>query len=101
MTEIRDDDSFIAFKHVYAWRHPEGVSGEGLWTQYSRHSRRISGLARRHYPYAMAADMLLALLPLPAFIKPLMKLPLVGIARLTLFRPPPSVPVPPRLSSAA
>jgi len=99
MTEIRDDDSYIAFKHVYAWRRPGAASGEGMWTQYSRYSWRISGLARRNYPYAMAADMLLALLPLPAFLKPLLRLPIVGIARLTLFRPPPSVPVPPRLSS--
>lgn len=101
MTEIRDDDSYIAFKHVYAWRHPETISGEEMWRRYSRHSRRISGLARRNYPYAMAADMLLALLPLPPILKPLMKLPLIGIARLSLFRPPPSAPPPPRLPSAA
>lgn len=89
VTEIRDDDSYIAFKHVYAWRHPT-ASDEEAWAQYSR---RISHFARRHYPYAMAADMLLALLPLPSFFKSLVKGPLVGIARLALFKPPPTVPV--------
>lgn len=83
MGEIRGEDSYIAFKHVYAWRHPGRPFDDKIWQQFLR---KLNTLARVNYPYRMAIDMLLAPLALSQFAKKLLRPPLFLLARHTLFR---------------
>lgn len=80
--EVRSEDSYIAFKHVYLGRHPGAAFTDEAWFRFSK---GVSRLAQRHYPYAMAVDMLLAPAPLPAPLKKVIQPLVIGVARLALF----------------
>lgn len=83
MGEIRGEDSYIAFKHVYSRRHPELAFDDKIWHQFLR---KLNRLARVNYPYRMAIDMLLAPLALSSVAKRLLRPPLFLLARYALFR---------------
>ena len=83
MGEIRGEDSYIAFKHVYAWRNPGWPFEDKIWRHFLR---KLNSLARINYPYRMAIDMLLAPLALSRFAKRLLRPPLFVLARYALFR---------------
>jgi hypothetical protein len=53
---IRDDDGFIAFKHVYAARHVGQSVDRNVYRLARRDCRHIVG---RHFPHAMSVKMLL------------------------------------------
>jgi len=57
--EIETEDGYCAFKHVYLERHPEQRFYEDAYRMFRKH---YAALARRYYPYEMAARM---------FVKPL------------------------------
>jgi len=64
--EIENEDAYYAFKHVYLERHPERRFYEGAYRMFRKHS---AALARRYYPYEMAARMFLKPLGLNPRIK--------------------------------
>lgn len=53
--EVENEDGYYAFKHVYLERHPERQFHEGAYRMFRKH---YTTLARRYYPYEMAARML-------------------------------------------
>jgi rubrerythrin len=79
LREIGGEDSYIAFKHVYAGRHPDRPFRDSDWQRYSRQVKR---LAERHYPYAMAVRMVIKPIPMGAWIKRLLEWPLIRLATL-------------------
>jgi rubrerythrin len=79
LREISGEDSYIAFKHVYAARHPDRVFVKSDWRRYSRQVKR---LARDHYPYAMAIKMVIKPIPMRDAFKQMLQWPLVGLAVL-------------------
>lgn len=83
MLDIRAEDSYIAFKHVYSWRNPNAVFHDGIWEQFLK---RLHTLARLNYPYRMAVEMILSPLSLPNMLKHLLRPPLISLARFALFR---------------
>ncbi len=56
---VENEDAYYAFKHVYLERHPARQFHEGAYRLFRQH---YLALARRYYPYEMAARM---------FVKPL------------------------------
>jgi len=76
--EIRSEDTFIAFKHVYCGRHLETSFCEHEWHRYGKIIRRYS---RHYYPYSMAFKMLSKLIPLAEPFKRIWQWPLVDLAR--------------------
>jgi rubrerythrin len=79
LREIGGEDSYIAFKHVYAGRHPDQTFLKDDWRRYSR---QVGQLARRHYPYLMAVKMVIKPIPMRDTFKHLLQWPLVGLALL-------------------
>jgi rubrerythrin len=79
LREIRGEDAYIAFKHVYAARHP---GQPFLASDWHRYNRMVKRLARRHYPYLMAVRMLIKPIPMAETLKRVLQWPLVGLARL-------------------
>lgn len=77
--EVRGEDAYIAFKHVYGGRHPDQTFLESDWR---RHNRLMKRLAHRHYPYLMAIKMLIKPIPMVESIKRVLQWPLVGLVRL-------------------
>jgi rubrerythrin len=77
--EIRAEDTYIAFKHVYRGRHPEKLFHSKEWRRYSKMIRRH---ARHHYPYSIAFRMLSKPVPLAEPFKRILQWSLVGLARL-------------------
>jgi hypothetical protein len=75
--EIRSEDAYIAYRHVYAGRHPGRPVLEADWSGYSRQVRR---LAREHYPYLMAVRMLMKPVPVIKPVKQVLQWPLAGLA---------------------
>ena len=57
--EVENEDAYYAFKHVYLERHPTRHFHDNAYGEFRRH---YLALARRYYPYEMAARM---------FVKPL------------------------------
>jgi hypothetical protein len=53
---IRDDDGFLAFRHVYAGRHGGERLDRGVYRKVRRQCRDVIG---SHFPHAMSAKMLL------------------------------------------
>jgi hypothetical protein len=64
--EIENEDAYYAFKHVYLERHPERRFYEDAYRMFRKH---YAALARRYYPYEMAARMFLKPLGLNPHIK--------------------------------
>ena len=60
LREVRNEDSFIAFKHVYLARHPGQTFDPAVFDHYQRRARH--DLFGPHYPYRMAVRMVLSLL---------------------------------------
>jgi hypothetical protein len=84
IAEARGEDANIAFKHAYLGRHP-GARSDEIASAWLAFNRSLGPWARSHYPYRMAVSMLLALLPMPEFLRRGMKWPLEGVARLVMF----------------
>lgn len=78
--DVRGEDAYISFKHVYAIRNP-GVSFKPKhWHAYNQQVKR---LARRYYPYSMAIQMLIKPIPIIESIKRPVRWLLVRAALLT------------------
>ncbi|KVE37462.1 ferritin-like domain-containing protein [Burkholderia sp. TSV86] len=81
--EIRNEDSEIALRHVFAVRYPDRVSD-------SAHCRaltaRVSALVRRNLSADMCVKMLLKPLDLPAKIQPSVHYPLAKLTQHVFFR---------------
>ena len=79
LRNIRNEDAYIAFKHVYTGRHRERPFNELDWQRYNQTVKR---LARNYYPYTMAITMLIKPIPMPRLAKRALHWPLMGLARL-------------------
>ncbi|WP_394782341.1 ferritin-like domain-containing protein [Undibacterium sp.] len=79
MTEIQGEDSYIAFKHVFAVRNPHTPFREEDWQEFSG---MVKEKARHHYPYAVAVKMLMKLIPMSLRLRQIVEWPLLGMARL-------------------
>lgn len=79
MREIGGQDAYLAFKHVYAGRHPDRPFQEADWQRYHKAVKRQS---RRHYPHAVAVKMLIKPIPMFEPFRRLMEWPLLGLAKL-------------------
>ena len=71
--EIRDEDSDIALRHVFAARYPDRA---GDADECRRVSARARDLLRRHIPADMTVKMLLKPLDLPAGLLRVLETPL-------------------------
>lgn len=80
--EIRNEDSYIAFKHVYLMHNHITDFHEDEWRRFSRW---VKYKARRFYPYRMAAGMLLSPLPVSNALKKLIQPVLIGGFWLAMF----------------
>jgi hypothetical protein len=56
VTEIRSEDAFIAFKHIYLTQNPRRHFDSAM---YGRYRRGVKRLAKRHFPQEMATKMIL------------------------------------------
>lgn len=79
MKEIRNEDAYIAFKHVQRGRHPGKPFQEEDWRRFSRTVKRH---ARRYYPYEMAVKMVLKPIPMMAWVKHGVRWVSLGMVRL-------------------
>ncbi|HEX7908362.1 MAG TPA: ferritin-like domain-containing protein [Paraburkholderia sp.] len=81
--EIKNEDSEIALRHVFAIRYPERVRDSA----YNRErAARINKLVRRNLSADMCVKMLLKPLDLPARIQPSVHYPLAKITQHVFFR---------------
>ena len=81
--EIKNEDSEIALRHVFAIRYPERVHDSA----YNRdRAARINRLVRRNLSADMCVKMLLKPLDLPARIQPGVHYPLAKMAQHVFFR---------------
>jgi hypothetical protein len=81
--EIKNEDSEIALRHVFAIRYPERVHDSA----YNRdRAARINALVRRNLSADMCVKMLLKPLNLPARIQPGVHYPLAKITQHVFFR---------------
>jgi hypothetical protein len=79
LMEIRNDDSEIALRHVFAGRNPELGSDRELIRQ---RASRVNALVRKHLSADMGIKMLLKPLNLPPRIQPGVHYPLVKLSHL-------------------
>jgi len=63
VAEVADDDGLIAYRHAFAYRHPERTFERRHYDAFLGEMKRIM---RRHYPVEMGLKMLLKPLDLPA-----------------------------------
>lgn len=82
VAEVRKDDAACAFRHVFSGRFPESADDSRRLQSWSENAYR---LVKQHYPYPMAAKMLLAPLDLPPRVKPWMAAPLACTVRLIMW----------------
>lgn len=81
--EIKNEDSEIALRHVFAIRYPERAHD----TAYNRElAARVNALVRRNLSADMCVKMLLKPLDLPARIQPSVHYPLAKITQHVFFR---------------
>ncbi len=81
--EIKNEDSEIALRHVFATRYPERVND----SNYNRDRvARVNALVRRNLSADMCVKMLLKPLDLPARIQPGVHYPLTKITQHVFFR---------------
>jgi len=64
--EVRGEDAYIAVRHVYETKCSDISFSDAHWQAYNKQVKR---LARRYYPYKMAMQMLLKLIPMVDAIK--------------------------------
>lgn len=79
MRDIGGQDAYIAFKHVYAGRHPERPFQEADWRRYHK---AVKWQSRRYYPHAVAVKMLIKPIPMFEPFRRLLVWPLLGVAKL-------------------
>jgi rubrerythrin len=79
MRDIGGQDAYLAFKHVYAARHPERPFQESDWRRYHK---AVKVQSRRDYPHAVAVKMLLRPIPMFEPFRRLLEWPLLGVAKL-------------------
>lgn len=81
--EIKNEDSEIALRHVFAIRYPE----QGRDATYTRKkAARVNQLVRRHLSADMCVKMLLKPLDLPARLQPGVHYPLAKFTQHVFFR---------------
>jgi hypothetical protein len=81
--EIKNEDSEIALRHVFAIRYPDRIHDAA----YNRHlAARVNTLVRRNLSADMCVKMLLKPLDLPARIQPGVHYPLAKITQHVFFR---------------
>ena len=76
VNEIRDEDSDIALRHVFAARYPDRADDEA---ECKRVTARARDLLRRHIPAEMTVKMLLKPLDLPARLLRWLETPLARV----------------------
>ena len=76
---IRDDDGYLAFKHVYGARHPKEKIDRSV---YSRVRRRCKVVVGSHFPHEMSVKMLLKPLDLAPSTRRMAQTTLEALARL-------------------
>jgi len=81
--EIKNDDSEVALRHVFASRHPDALPGD---PRLQAMTGRVSRLVRRNLSADMCIKMLLKPLELPARIQPSVQYPLQKITQHVFFR---------------
>lgn len=79
MRDVRGQDVYIAFKHVYTGRHPNQPF---LASDWHRYTQMVKCRARRHYPFLMAIKMLLKPVPIAEPLKRLLYWPIFCLARI-------------------
>jgi len=79
LRDVRGEDAYIAFKHVYNERYPGQTATDEHWLDYSR---TVKSLARNYYPFTMAIKMLLKPIPMSDLSKWCMRWVLSGFARV-------------------
>ena len=79
MRDVRGQDVYIAFKHVYTGRHPNQPFLASDWHRYTQMVKRR---ARRHYSFLMAIKMLLKPVPIAEPLKRVLHWPIFGLARI-------------------
>jgi hypothetical protein len=67
LAETRNEDAYLAFKHIWRHCHPGEDFRDG---HYRRLGVGVRALARRHWPFGLTANMLLLPLELPAAALP-------------------------------
>lgn len=80
--ETHTEDAYLAFKHIWRHRHPGRDFHDD---RYREIHLPVAALARRHWPYQLTANMLVAPVELPALLQPLARRALTGLLRLRLF----------------
>jgi hypothetical protein len=81
--ELKNEDSEIALRHVFAVRYPERAND----TAHNRElAARVNALVRRNLSAQMCVKMLLKPLNLPARILPGVQYPLEKITQHVFFR---------------
>jgi hypothetical protein len=82
VAEVRRDDASCAFRHVFLGRYPQFAHDRARAESWSR---AVYSVAKRQYPFTMAAKMLLTPLELHPKIKPWLGLPVAFAARLVMW----------------
>ena len=82
VAEVRRDDAACAFRHVFSGRFPQVAGDHRLLKTWSGNVNRM---VKQHYPYPMAAKMLLAPLDLPPGVRPWIETPLAYTVRLIMW----------------
>lgn len=81
--EIKNEDSEIALRYVFAFRYPDSARDE---PRNRKRAARISSLVRRNLSAEMCVKMLLKPLELPARIQPGVHYPLTKLTQHVFFR---------------
>lgn len=83
VAEIKNEDSDIALRHVYAFRRPELAQDP---VRFKQMSGRVNRLVRRNLSADMCIKMLLKPLELPPSVQPKIQYPLAAITQRLFFR---------------
>ncbi|MDA8094712.1 MAG: ferritin-like domain-containing protein [Betaproteobacteria bacterium] len=83
MAITRNEDAYLAYKHFHAVRYPREAFTDAHFQQYLERGRR---LARRTYPFPMAAKMTLRLLNLNTRVRTALTPAVAFLARGILMR---------------
>ena len=81
--EIKNEDSEIALRHVFAFRYPDQMRNS---VQLRQKAARVNSLVRQHLSAEMCVKMLLKPLDLPAKIQPGVQYPLEKITQHVFLR---------------
>jgi hypothetical protein len=82
VAEVRHADADCAFRHVFAGRYPDLAVDAARMSDWAK---QVYVVARRQYPFATAAKMLLAPLGLPPAVRPWVGRPIALAARLVMW----------------